>query len=305
MKKVLFATTALVFSAGIAAAEVTISGSANAGFKYSEYDFAPGAGITGYAGKSAAGWYEIDMDVIGTTETDSGLTFGARIQLDTDYASAKKGTEGLKGNVFVSGAFGTFSVGTGLFPMADDSGLTDIGFDGIGIDNVAEAAMYTGSADARWDYTVGALTLGVSLNTIEEDYGVKVGYDFGQFGVLVAFDHDEELTSYSLDGISVGVPAMENDSASIKLNGNFGAVKGEVFYASSDVIDDSYGVYAAYTAGALTLEAAYSKVKNNGFSEDAYGVGAKYDLGGATLAGGVGKNVFDDTVADLGVSFKF
>ncbi len=36
MKKVLFATTALVFSAGIAAAEVTISGSANMGIKHAE-----------------------------------------------------------------------------------------------------------------------------------------------------------------------------------------------------------------------------------------------------------------------------
>ena len=302
MKKVLFATTALVFSAGIAAAEVTISGSANAGFKYSEN----ATGITSFSGEKTTGWYEIDMDVIGTTETDSGLTFGARVQLDTDYSSASKGTEGLKGNVFMSGAFGTFSVGTGLFPMADDTGLTDIGFDGIGVDNVAEAGMYTGSADARWDYSVGALTLGVSLNTIKDDYGIKVGYDFGQFGVLVAFDHDEELTSVSVDGLGHGIPAMENDSASIKLTGKFGDVKGELFYASSDVVDDSYGIYAAYTMGALTLEAAYAEMSVAGHGDaDAYGIGAKYDLGGATLAGGIGQNVYEDTVADLGVAFKF
>ena len=282
MKKVLFATTALVFSAGIAAAEVTVSGSANAGFKYNEGDL-------GYAGKKAAGWYEIDMDVIGTTETDSGLTFGARIQLDTDYANAVNDEDGedLKGNVFVSGAFGTFSVGTGLFPMADDSGLTDIGFDGIGTDNVAENSMYTGSADARWDYSVGALTLGVSLHTIAEDFGLKAGYDFGAASVLVAYDHDE---------------SMDNDSTSILLKGSVAGINGEIFYANSDAYDDSWGVYAAYKTGALTLEASYAD--NDMTSDAAYGIGAKYDLGGATLAGGVGK-VADDTVADLGVTFKF
>jgi outer membrane protein OmpU len=281
MKKVLIATTALVFSAGIAAAEVTISGAANAGFKYN------GAGLSYAGGKKTAGWYEIDMDVIGTTETDSGLTFGARVQLDTDYASAKAGTEGLKGNVFVSGAFGTFSVGTGLDPMADDSGLTDIGFDGIGTDNIAEKSIYTGTADARWDYSVGALTLGASLHTIEEDYGVKAGYNFGVASVLVAYDHDE---------------SMDNDSASILLKGEVAGVKGELFFADSDAYDQSWGVYAAYKTGALTLEASYAD--NDTVADAAYGVGAKYDLGGATLAGGVG-SVNDETVADLGVTFKF
>ena len=229
------------------------------------------------------------MDVIGTTETDSGLTFGARVQLDTDYANAVEDANGedLKGNVFVSGAFGTFSVGTGLFPMADDSGLTDIGFDGIGTDNIAEKSIYTGEADARWDYSVGALTLGASLHTIEEDYGVKAGYNFGVASVLVAYDHDE---------------STDNDSASILLKGTVSGITGELFFADSDAYDQSWGVYAAYKTGALTLEASYAD--NDTVADAAYGVGAKYDLGGATLAGGVG-SVNDETVADLGVTFKF
>ncbi|MEZ5685636.1 MAG: porin [Paracoccaceae bacterium] len=284
MKKVLFATTALVFSAGIAAAEVTVSGSANAGFKYNEGDL-------DYAGKKAAGWYEIDMDVTGTTETDSGLTFGATVELDSDYASAREGTEGLAGSVFVSGAFGTFTIGS-VDPMADDSGISDIGFDGIGVDDVAGNSIYTGSADARWDYSTGALSLGVSLHTIEEDYGLSVGYDFGMASVLVAYDHDE----YNDD------TGNENDSASILLTAEMSGIEGQLFFADSDDYDQSWGVYAAYTTGALTLEAAYGDY--DGAADAAYGIGAKYDLGGATLAGGVGK-VDDMTVADLGVSFSF
>ncbi|MDF1620365.1 porin [Pseudothioclava nitratireducens] len=283
MKKVLFATTALVFSAGIAAAEVTISGSANMGVKYNEN------GVSYAPTKKAAGWYEIDMDVVGTTETDSGLTFGADLDLDSDYASslAAAGNETLAAKVFVSGSFGTFSIGH-LDPMADDYGLTDIGLDGIGIDNVAEASAYDGSADARWDYSVGALTVGVSLHTIEEDFGLAAAYDFGTFGVAVTFDHDE------LSG---------NDSTAILLTGNVSGIKGELYYANDDVTGDSYGIYAAYTTGALTLEAAVAD--NDLAANTAYGVGAKYDLGGATLAGGVGRNELDETVADLGVSFKF
>ncbi|MCE5973285.1 porin [Sinirhodobacter sp. WL0062] len=303
MKKVLLATTALVFSAGFAAAEVTISGSANMGFKYDEGDLA-------YAGKKAAGWYEIDMDVTGTMESDSGLTFGATIELDSDYASLAAGqsladlydcyldegfsdecavgsNETLAGSVFVSGAFGTFTVGS-VDPVADDIGLTDIGFDGIGTDNVAEMSAYSGSADARWDYTVGAVTLGASVNTISEDYGLLGAYDFGAGKVALSFDHDE---------------AGDNDSVGLLVKGTVAGIAGELYVADDDTTGTSWGVYGAYTTGALTLEASYADYDDN--EDEAYGIGAKYALGGgAKLAGGVG-SVGGDTVADLGVTFSF
>ena len=289
-KSGLFATTALVLSAGFASAEITMSGSANMGVKYNNNGLAwvDGDANSATRGKKAAGWYEIDIDVVGTTETDSGLTFGASVDLDSDYASALAGTAqtAIDGEVFVSGSFGKFAIGN-LDPMSDDLGLTDIGFDGIGVDDAAEASNYTGSADARWDYSVGALAVGVSLNTVQEDYGVKAAYDFGTVSVAAAYDHDESLS---------------NNSTSILLKGGAAGIKGEIYYAKDDITGDSYGVYAAYKTGALTFEAAYGD--NDAAADAAYGLGAKYDLGGATLAGGVGK-VGGDTVADLGVSFSF
>lgn len=300
MKKVLLATTALVLSAGFAAADVKISGSANMGLKYDEANL-------GYAGKKTAGWYEIDMDVIGTMETDTGLTFGARIQLDSNYGnladSRTLGTvvDGIPGGalsfaapdqeygaqVFVSGAFGTFTIGQ-VDTIADDYGLTDIGFDGIGTDNIAENAAYTGTADARWDYTVGAVTLGVSLNTVSEDYGLGVAYDAGMFNAALTYDHDEVLN---------------NDTTSLLLGGKFDAFYGEVYVTNNDVADTSWGVYGSYTTGALTIEASYADADN--VADEAYGIGAKYALGGgANLAGGVG-SVNGDTVADFGVTFSF
>ncbi|MDV7272024.1 porin [Thioclava sp. A2] len=296
MKKVLFATTALVLSAGFASAEITMSGSANMGIKHAEngLSWADGDGNAATRGKDTAGWYEIDIDVVGTTETDSGLTFGARIQLDSDYSTVLNtaGTD-INGNVFVSGAFGTFNIGSGLDPVSDDDTLSDIGLDGIGTDNVAETFAYKGAADARWDYSVGALTLGASVHTIQEDYAVKVGYDFGTAAIAVAYDHDE---------------ASDTDTVQAKLSGSMGAVSGQIFYATSDSSTtaandgDSYGVYAAYKTGALTLSASYADA--DGLADAAYGIGAAYDLGGATLAGGIG-SVNDETVADFGVSFKF
>ncbi|OCX65793.1 hypothetical protein BFP70_06520 [Thioclava sp. SK-1] len=281
MKKVLFATTALVMSAGYAAADVTISGSANAGFKYDE-------GGLGYApSKKAAAWYEIDMDVVGTIESDAGLTFGASVDLDSDSDSDNKSQDG---EVFMSGSFGTFTIGE-LDPIGDDYGLSDIGLDGIGVDDVAEdSSGYTTSADIRWDYAVGAVTLGVSADTVSEDYDLGAKYDAGMFWGALVYSHDEDYTA-----------TMDNNSVQLTVGGSFDAFGAELYVADSDAGDTSYGVYGSYTTGALTLAAAYAK---NDADDEGYGIDAAYDLGGATVKGGVGK-VMDDTVADFGVKFSF
>ncbi|MCV2879181.1 porin [Sedimentimonas flavescens] len=318
MKKVLLASTALVFSAGFAAAEVTIDGSANMGFKYNE------AGL-GYAGKDTAGWYEIDMTVTGTMESDAGLTFGATVDLDSVYGNDN---QDYGGTVFASGAFGTFTVGM-VDPVADDYGLSDIGFDGIGVDDIAELGNYSlgksslkgllgaannedladmlgvsedvldawgTTADARWDYSVGAITLGASIDTINEDYSIAGAYDFGMVKAALAYSKDD---------------ATDTDSTQFKLSGSQNGFGGELFYATSDLAD-SWGLYGSYKTGALTLEASYSNADfDNGVPEiggesiDAWGIGAKYDLGGgAKVAGGVG-DIDGNTVADLGVTFSF
>ena len=281
MKKVLLATTALVLSAGFAAAEVKVDGSANMGLKYNE-------GNLGYAGQKTAAWFEIDMNVTGTMESDSGLTFGAQIQLDSQYG----GDQDYDANVFMSGAFGTLKAGNSNWVAADDFGINDIGFDGIGVDDTAEIAMYANNADSvndlRWDYSVGAFSTVVSIDTIQDDYGLSVGYDNGTFGGYLAYDHDDQTDA---------------DSTSILLTGSFGAFSGQLYYADADAYDASYGIYGAYKTGPWTFEAA---VADADMATDAsYGIGAKYDLGGgATLAGGIG-SVEGDTAADFGVTFKF
>ncbi|MEO1580050.1 MAG: porin, partial [Pseudomonadota bacterium] len=68
MKKVLLASTALVVSAGIAAADVSLSGSAELGIFDDDTETQ----------------FHTDIDVTFTMsgETDGGLTFGASIDLD-------------------------------------------------------------------------------------------------------------------------------------------------------------------------------------------------------------------------------
>src|SRR6056300_629387 len=81
MKKVLFATTALVLTAGVASAEVTFSGTA-------------GAGVSSTADTDMTVWSGIDLNVSASATTDSGMTVtvaddfggGSLADYDDDYA---------------------------------------------------------------------------------------------------------------------------------------------------------------------------------------------------------------------------
>ncbi|MCV2879182.1 porin [Sedimentimonas flavescens] len=293
MKNVLLATTALVFSAGFAAAEVTMSGEANMGFKYSEYGLVyTGDPLVPSTWKDTAGWYSIELDIIGTMETDTGLTFGASVTLESDYEDGDN--QDYSGVVFASGAFGTISVGE-LDPIADDYGLQDIGFDGIGIDDIAEDAGFLGEADVRWDYATGDFTFGVSVHTIYEDYGVGIGYDQGAFNFGLTYDHYE-------DG------SFDVNTTSLLLGYEANGFAGHIYVTDATDNGTSYGIYGSYVTGPWLFEAAYAKADDDSLTApgvDAYGIGAKYELGGgAQLAGGIGA-IDSDTVADLGVTFSF
>ena len=119
MKKVLLASTALVGFAGAAAAEVTITGSAEMGI---------------YGGSEIETQFFQDLDVTFSMsgETDGGLSFGASVDLDESDGSATTGVSGAfepnddgGATIFVSGGFGTVTMGDTDGAM--DWALTDAG----------------------------------------------------------------------------------------------------------------------------------------------------------------------------------
>lgn len=142
MKNVLFATTALVGFAGVAFAQdagVSLSGSAEMGITYIDID-----GV----GDEAVFHNDIDVTFTLSGATDNGLTFGATI--DLDEAGDGDSVE-FENSVFISGAFGTLSMGDidgaydqalsnihagGLSDEADQASGT-AGFDGPGTGNPA------------------------------------------------------------------------------------------------------------------------------------------------------------------------
>lgn len=273
MKKILLATTMLAGFAGVAAAEVTLSGE-------SAYWITSDDGHTDQNFKT-----NVTFDMSG--ETDSGLSFGATLTLMNDGD-----TDG-PGSLWIEGAFGKLSFNdVDSADAAVGIGMADIGFDGIGIDDDAEADRRNASGSTiLYTYTTGGLTFAASIDSADShndgDFAVGAKYvvDAG-YRVSAAYS---QADGYDIMAVGAG--------------GTFGAVSVNVFYADNEWYGSGFGADVAYTSGALTVSAAYGSADNGG--DDDFGIGAAYDLGGGlSVAAGLG-SVDGYTQADAGIKLKF
>ena len=299
MKKVLFATTALVLAASAASAEVAVSGTARMGI----VDNGLGATFSSRA--------RVAFALSG--ETDGGLGFGAGFRAD-QAANANTGTEG---TVFISGAFGKIEMGDVVSaPEALFGDLAAVGYTGIndytdipyltGDDSDEESILYT--------YTAGAASVAVGLDDGRDDVGVDANsansiaaaYAIGNYTVGLGYEN--------ADNNGANAPTEQTELAA---TATFGETAVKAYYAdiaNDATFDSSAGLSVASKFGATGVTAFYRQDSGLVAADDAeyYGIGASYDLGGgATLAGGIVDG--DDTTAafdsgakmDLGVKFKF
>ncbi|MEO1536846.1 MAG: porin [Pseudomonadota bacterium] len=298
MKKVLLASTALVLSAGYAAAEVSVSGEANAGLKYSD-------GAT----DETQLHYELDFAISGSGSSDSGLEFGASFDLDLDDSTESDSIDDPE--VFISGSFGTITVG-GVDDASDNVGLgfSDIGFDGIGIDDEAETFIAAGDADILYEYAINSLTFVASASLADsddsstDDYAVGFSYGFGDFEVQLAYSMVDSGAAVVGDGADIIYVGFE---------GGAGAISYDLFYhqADGDLGDVAgYGGSVDFSTGAITWTVAAGATDVDDDDAD-FGVGMEYDLGGGLAFGaGVGSvsplsGGDSTTVAEAGFTMSF
>ena len=158
MKKVLFATTALVLSAGFASAQVNLSGDARMGLMYND---------TATNTLTQSSRMRVNMTAGG--ETDGGLTWGATVRNSQGSAAA---------DVSIGGAFGTLTMGS---PDGADSvanKLSDVGFTGLGVDNQVEGNTSSSVGDSMisYAYSGGGFSAGISGDLTASIVAVGVGY---------------------------------------------------------------------------------------------------------------------------------
>ena len=305
MKKVLLASTVLAMTATVAAADVTVSGTARMGVAYNSE--APNElGFTSRA--------RVNFTMSG--ETDTGLSFGASFDAH-DAGNANNGTGGdvngegsmSSGSVFISGAFGRLTMGdvagAAEFVVGDLAGvgLTDLGDTNENIYLSNNGAF--SRAAARYEYTSGALTFAVSADNPQFDsplfenvYSVGVRYAVDSYSFALGYE-TSKILGVTVDHV---IAAAEGTFSGVTVKATYGE--------ASDVDFSQYGISARYSMDALALT-AFHRVEDDAGAKDKFtGIGASYDLGGgASLVGGlvsvnpaVGSN---ETRADFGVSFSF
>ncbi|MDJ1009380.1 MAG: porin [Paracoccaceae bacterium] len=314
MKKVLLASTALILTAGYAAAEghssIELSGSAIAGLTYNSVNTAAQGEINPLT--------LVDFTIAGSGATDTGLEFGAFLGFDEGTGRQPDDFE-----VFISGVFGTITMGA-LDPATDGLGIADVGLDGIGIDDIAEQFKNaTAGADVNYSYSAAGLTFLASAQFGDaQSLGASIQYSTGAVSVGLGYVTADAGATLGPNGTALG----QNSSYIVTAGFSQGPIGINGMYTDWDGGDDGdggqgYGVDVSFTTGATTVTAAYAHSEGDPANAaedgigDAYGIGVSVPLGGGlTLAGGIGivetdatNNGGEDsrTVADLGVSMSF
>ena len=281
MKKLLAATTALMLVSSAANAEVTMGGDARLGLKHDsskDMDF------------EAQHRFRAIFGASGTS--DNGLSFGASTKVDSN-----QGSQGVTAStVHISGAFGKITFGDNDAADLQAGGVAELGYDGIGLDDIAEGENGLGDGNAlrggtnaaiRYDQSIGGVALAASFGPVGDDIEFALGMSFSTNGITIGAGFDSD------DGMTLGAGYALNDELSF--NG---------FYAEEEGVD-GMGGDLNYGLGATTLTVAFA---TNSHDHTAAGLGISHDLGGgASLVAGFGQMDADDekTAAEVGLTFEF
>jgi len=200
MKKLLLASTALVLSAGVAAADVALSGDARMGLLYNGDDVQ----LTSRA--------RVIFTLSG--ETDSGLAFGGSFRADNAGGAAN----GSAGSVFISGDFGKLSMGdVDSAAMAATGDLFAVGLTGLGDRHEMQ---YVGRLVNGLDGTLGLVAgLPITATLLTDGMGDPV-LDAQLTGIRTGLTpFPRALYEYSIDGFSVYASIAYSKTNSIGLTG--------------------------------------------------------------------------------------
>ena len=309
MKKVLFATTALVMTAGVAAAEVSLSGDGRMGIVYNgaDWNFSSRARVT--------------FTLSGTT--DNGIEFGGSFRADQagDSVVNNGAAYGSEGSVYVSGAFGKIEMGDAvsapeaLFGDLPEVGYTDLTSAG-GLEN--DIPYLTGDgvttlADnpvVLYTYSTGPISIAASMSdgklgsvNDQQEYAVAGAYTYENYTVGFGYEMLEDV------GGVAGVDYTQGELAGVA---TFGDTSVKAYFAKGgkqNPVDQAFGLGVTSKFGATTVLGYVQKAEfTAGGDVTWYGLGASYDLGGgASIVGGISDDdlVGTDPTADLGVKFKF
>jgi outer membrane protein OmpU len=327
MKKVLFATTALIATAGMAAAEVSMSGYGRFGLDYNSAN----ERVVGRSKTNITSRLRLQFDM--TAETDAGVAFNARYRAQAESRDGVAGTGAFNGARFgvsyngvtvnVGNIIGAVENARGLYATGTRSAGT--GIDGMGFHQIAIKT--NGGTVFNWDayssagagsngievlYSAGGFTGHVSYS--QRNGGTVAGSAGGEdrTGVMATYSFGDYYVTAAMQSSSVPL----NDITFAAAGGNFGAFGAKLAYGSTDQVD-SFTLEGNMDIGAASnvlvwvnsadAPGSVSTVKGDGGVDGtSFGINYQYDLGGgATVVAGYVDEADDDNQFQAGVYFSF
>lgn len=323
MKKALFASTALVLSAGVAAADVTISGYGRTAMTYDDT-----------RAQETQLQSRVRMNIHGTTSTDQGVDFGARVRMQWDQGDA--GITALSpGQLYVTASGLTVAVGN-VGTAFDNAGLlyeSEVGLISRSFGNPSGAFFAYSSKAYGSDTLLTECTddeerecSTVVENATRNRLGFSVEYAVDALKARFSYVDPDQTDSSVTEEISVSVDyAMNNialSAAAVKdgagedgndqyFLGAYYTLPGTENGAGLNWIDNGddktivlYGDYVVAPQTTLSAYVANNNADDNE-TDNAFGIGAKYDLGGAYLAGSLERGYAEEVRGDFGLRFDF
>jgi len=285
MKKLLIATTALVATAGMAHADVSLSGYAEIGMR---------DGRTFTNGTDVGVEMHNDMDVAFKLSgaTDNGLSFGASI--DLDEVSGGIASTGSNTAVFLKSGYGTLTMGdtdgamdkrnaeVGMLSAIADDHTSHSGYHG------GDGGLDTDKQILRYDTSLG--NFGISASIAMDESAAGSNDDVTAFGV-----------STTVSAFTLSVGTQSNDSTDVTMvsaKTSFGGLDMVANFSDREVTGSTATSYdhmafgLGYTVGDVALSANFGEFSyDDGTSKDGVGISANYGLGGgATVMVGYGSS---------------
>ena len=297
MKKVLLTTTALVMTAGVAAAEVSFSGTAGIALVDDN-----GKSDSSRAGMFVESYYDLDVAV--SAAADNGMTFalgfdmgaGNKIDYDDDDKLELQGVDVDHADVSMTYQGWTVTVDQGgIDNLFDDTdGAQDMKIAG----NVAgfDVAVTSELENDTSSYSLGTTIADIALTFTGTDKDDNNG---SATGVSAKYTVSEAL---SLSGSMSNESDDAEDDASIGLTYKMDALTlgyTSIKPGTNGDLGDEWDLSIAYSAGAMTASFAIDEA-------DATTMTAEWDLGGATAFASMhDKDGTADDLTAMGINFSF
>lgn len=267
MKNVLLATTALVFTAGFAAAETTMSASAS--LEYGNWD-SNGVGENSFDASAELG--------VSASGEASGISYTAGLTIEDGQAVSI-------GAITMSSAGFTVTYHANELEGVDnEAGDWKVDYANAGFSFSYENDEDSDQMLASASYSADGLTVGATLENAGSDVtGVNAAYTMGNITVAVSADDADDWNAslaYATGATTVTLSTDESEVNEVEIETSMNGLSLGASYNSSEESTLSVG----YTMGEISVAIAYDSTNAGGFGDDAETImTVGYDLGGIDL----------------------